>query len=184
MVWDATLERVMLFGGTLGAARHSDEVHTLEYLEVIDQPISHDVSVGDPLELSVGSYGTDLITFQWRKDGEPLVDDDRIGGSNTPMLTISPSKLADSGVYDVLVENDCAILTSEPATVNVIGVPGDMDCDGVVNAFDIEPFLSALFTPSLYVQQYPECDLMLADINQDGFVDSFDIQPFLGLLFP
>ena len=62
-------------------------------------------------------------------------------------------------------------------------VRGDLNCDGVVNAFDIEPFLLALFDPDEYSNQYPDCDINLADINGDGTVDAFDIEPFLDLLF-
>ena len=61
---------------------------------------------------------------------------------------------------------------------------GDLNCDGAVNAFDIEPFLLALFDPEGYLIQYPDCDINLADINGDGAVNAFDIEPFLGLLFP
>ncbi len=64
------------------------------------------------------------------------------------------------------------------------GEPGDLNCDGEINAFDIEPFLSALFDPAQYAIQYPDCDINLADINGDGTVDAFDIEPFLGILFP
>ena len=54
----------------------------------------------------------------------------------------------------------------------------DMNCDGVVNAFDIEPFLDLLFgggTP---------CNACTGDVNGDGNVDAFDIESFLECLFP
>ena len=61
---------------------------------------------------------------------------------------------------------------------------GDLDCDGNVNAFDIEPFIFALFAPREYLDRYPTCDPLLADTNGDGVVDAFDIEPFLRILFP
>ena len=61
---------------------------------------------------------------------------------------------------------------------------GDLNCDGVLDAFDIEPFVLALFDPLEYAIQYPDCDINLADINGDGSIDAFDIEPFLDLLFP
>ena len=61
---------------------------------------------------------------------------------------------------------------------------GDMNCDCTVNAFDIEPFLVALFDPVQYPILFPNCDIQNADINGDGFIDAFDIEPFLKLLFP
>ncbi len=61
---------------------------------------------------------------------------------------------------------------------------GDLNCDGDINALDIEPFLVALFDPTGYPIQYPDCDINLGDINGDGYVDALDIEPFLELLFP
>lgn len=61
---------------------------------------------------------------------------------------------------------------------------GDLNCDGVLDAFDIEPFISALLDPAGYRGAFPKCDLMLADVNEDGTVDAFDIEPFVGLLTP
>lgn len=62
------------------------------------------------------------------------------------------------------------------------GLPGDLNCDGQINAFDIEPFLVALFAPDEYPAQYPDCDINLADVNADGDINTFDIEPFLMLL--
>jgi hypothetical protein len=62
---------------------------------------------------------------------------------------------------------------------------GDMNCDGAVNAFDIDPFVLALISgPSYeaYYAQFPNCDHLNADINADGAVNAFDIDPFVELL--
>ncbi|MGE0482124.1 MAG: DUF362 domain-containing protein [Phycisphaerae bacterium] len=59
---------------------------------------------------------------------------------------------------------------------------GDLNCDGFVNNFDIDPFGLALVSPDDYAQQYPGCDRMLADVNVDGRVDNFDIDPFVDCL--
>ncbi len=61
---------------------------------------------------------------------------------------------------------------------------GDVNCDGQINAFDIEPFILALFDPGQYAIQFPDCDINLGDVNGDEVVDAFDIEPFLELLFP
>ena len=61
---------------------------------------------------------------------------------------------------------------------------GDVNCDGAIDAMDIEPFLLALFDPDGYARSYPDCDIDLADVNGDGILNAFDIEPFLGLLFP
>ncbi len=59
---------------------------------------------------------------------------------------------------------------------------GDLNCDGLVNSFDIDPFVLALTLPEVYEFAHPDCDFMLADINQDGVVNVFDIDPFVALL--
>ncbi len=62
--------------------------------------------------------------------------------------------------------------------------PGDTNCDGALNFFDIDPFVVAILTPEAYPTLYPDCQLLTADVNADNRVDFFDIDPFLALLFP
>ena len=62
------------------------------------------------------------------------------------------------------------------------GLLGDLNCDGVLNAFDIDPFVLALIDPAGYASAWPDCDIMLADINGDGEINAFDIDPFVELL--
>lgn len=59
---------------------------------------------------------------------------------------------------------------------------GDLNCDGVLNQDDIEPFLLAVSDPTAYAAQYPDCDINNADINRDLTVSSLDIPPFFVLL--
>ncbi len=54
--------------------------------------------------------------------------------------------------------------------------PCDANCDGVVDAFDIEPFISLLVGPGT------PCSSCAADTNGDGAVDAFDIEPFINCL--
>jgi hypothetical protein len=61
-------------------------------------------------------------------------------------------------------------------------VPGDVNCDGAVDAFDIDPFVLALTDPAGYDAAQPDCTRHLADTNGDGRVDAFDIDPFVKLL--
>jgi hypothetical protein len=59
---------------------------------------------------------------------------------------------------------------------------GDLNCDGAVNNFDINPFVLALTNPSAYQIAYPDCNVLNADCNGDGVVNNFDINPFVALL--
>jgi hypothetical protein len=62
---------------------------------------------------------------------------------------------------------------------------GDLNCDGVLNAFDIDPFVLVLTSGAPYQAYYaafPDCNHLLADCNCDGAVNAFDIDPFVNLL--
>ncbi|MEW6249681.1 MAG: CHRD domain-containing protein [Planctomycetota bacterium] len=59
---------------------------------------------------------------------------------------------------------------------------GDLNCDGVVDFEDINPFVLALSDPQGYMRAFPQCTLMAGDINGDGRVDFEDINPFVALL--
>jgi probable HAF family extracellular repeat protein len=61
-------------------------------------------------------------------------------------------------------------------------ITGDLNCDGVVNNFDIDPFVLALSDPSGYAAAFPSCDVNLADMNGDGVVNNFDIDPFVACI--
>lgn len=68
----------------------------------------------------------------------------------------------------------------------VVTVPGDLNCDGVVDFGDINPFILALANWELWKLTYPECPEQNADINGDGHyggANGFgDINPFVELL--
>lgn len=56
--------------------------------------------------------------------------------------------------------------------------PCDTNCDGVVDALDIEPLICLLFDPNC-----PPCSPCAGDTNGDGVVDALDIEPFIECLF-
>jgi hypothetical protein len=57
-------------------------------------------------------------------------------------------------------------------------VPGDMNCDGVVNCDDLNPFVQALSDPKQWQLEHPGCPIMNGDVNQDGVFDFGDINAF------
>jgi predicted outer membrane repeat protein len=61
-------------------------------------------------------------------------------------------------------------------------VPGDLNCDGNVNGYDIDPFVLALTDRDGYYMAHPDCYHMNADCNQDGTVNGYDIDPFVQIL--
>ncbi|MBL8878010.1 MAG: thrombospondin type 3 repeat-containing protein [Phycisphaerales bacterium] len=63
-----------------------------------------------------------------------------------------------------------------------VGCDGDMNCDGALDNFDIDPFVMALTDPVTYAATYPDCDVNNGDVNGDGRFDNFDIDPFVECL--
>ena len=59
---------------------------------------------------------------------------------------------------------------------------GDLNCDGVFNGADIDPFFLALGDPNGYRVAFAECDPLLGDTNGDGSLNGADIDPFFACL--
>jgi glucose/arabinose dehydrogenase len=68
------------------------------------------------------------------------------------------------------------------AVFRIASALGDLNCDGDLDFFDIDPFVLALLDPDGYAAAHPACDRSLADMNQDGAVDFFDIDPLVSQL--
>jgi hypothetical protein len=61
-------------------------------------------------------------------------------------------------------------------------VIGDVNCDGEINGYDIDPFVLALVAPGAFQDAFPGCPLANADANGDGEINGYDIDPFVTLL--
>lgn len=68
--------------------------------------------------------------------------------------------------------------------VSLVDSDGDLNCDGVVDVSDVNPFILALLDPEAYGNQFPNCAVDRADMNDDGLIDGRDIQGFVGALIP
>lgn len=76
--------------------------------------------------------------------------------------------------------NPATIVMDAPHIVTaVFELPGDLDCSGLVNFGDINPFVLALTNPATYTDVYPSCSILNADINGDGVANFEDINPFV-----
>jgi predicted outer membrane repeat protein len=62
---------------------------------------------------------------------------------------------------------------------------GDLNCDGVVDARDINPFVRYLTNYASWLASYPGCDPRNGDVNNDGNYGQWvlgDINPFVSIL--
>ena len=110
-----------------------------------------------------------------------------------PNITFSASGLLSgiptvSGTFSPRIKVTDALNRSAEQTFTLLVAPtcallGDLNCDGVVNFDDIDPFVSALGAePLAWNLAHPRCHWLNADCNGDGVVDFDDIDPFVALL--
>ena len=66
--------------------------------------------------------------------------------------------------------------------VEPVPLIGDMNCDGVINFADINPFVLALTGQAAYEAAFPSCRWLNADVNGDSQVNFADINPFVAKL--
>ncbi len=95
--------------------------------------------------------------------------------------------------YTIRSDSPCAPFSSPNPECDLIGawpvgceapgsLIGDLNCDGVVDFGDINPFVLRLTDPAVYAAQFPDCPDANGDIDEDGTVDFGDINPFVALL--
>lgn len=138
--------------------------------------------------------GADVANFLGAFDPTPIDTVPAYNqGEGPPMIEFTvPIATAQSWVDDpasfaglVLVANDVDgdirsrfNFFGNPATLTIDSsdetLLGDVNTDGEVDFFDIQPFIDVLSTPDGFQIE--------ADIDQNGLVNFFDIQPFIDLL--
>jgi hypothetical protein len=181
--WVVTINGSAVNVGVQGyALAVTGDVNNLVCPTVTLPPGPQSVAVGQTAAFSVTATGTLPLTYRWRRGGVPLTDGGNISGATTTTLTIAPVDFADAGDYDAVVGNACGSTTSATAPLAVWAL-GDMNCDGLVDFGDINPFVLALTAGEAgYYAEFPNCNWYNADINGDTQVDFADINPFVAVL--
>ena len=107
-------------------------------------------------------------------------------GTLTGVSSFQIEPLDATSSYGPLVR--CEVVSDDPEGLiieDIIVTPhltGDLNCDGVANVFDIDPFVLALTNPTEYQSTFPDCNVRNADCNGDGLVNAFDIDAFVVVL--
>lgn len=134
---------------------------------ILTPPADATVSAGQVAVFSVAASGTGR-SYQWRRNGVPLVDGPRISGSTMAVLTISNCLPADAGAYAVEVSNACGTVIGGPAVLTVTGgLLGDADLDGDVDLMDVARLQSCFGA-------VPAGDCSVCDWTSDGVIDFAD----------
>ena len=77
------------------------------------QPISQSLNAGTAATFTVAATGTAPLTYQWRKDGTPIL------GATTASLTLSSVQPTDAAAYTVVISNPAGSSTSNVAILAV-----------------------------------------------------------------
>lgn len=85
------------------------------------QPKSAILSPGSPISLSADASGSGPMVYTWLKNGKELFDNERVSGSGSSELTISPATYADLGIYSVVARNEAGTATSASASLSTSG---------------------------------------------------------------
>lgn len=84
---------------------------------ILTSPVSQSAYVGGSVTFTVVANGAGTLSYQWRKDTNPV-------GTDSDTLTLNALSAADEGSYDVVVSNGAGSVTSTPAvTLTVIQPP-------------------------------------------------------------
>ncbi len=133
--------------------------------DIFGQPQDVQVDQGDFAFFAVNVDGI-LTEYQWRKDGQPLSDTERVFGTNLPMIVILDVMPGDAGLYDCVVTTFFVECVSDSALLTVTeDCTADFDDDGAVGPFDLALVLG-FWGPN---PDHP------ADLNGDGVVGPFDL---------
>ncbi len=122
MTYDPTRDAAIIFGGRDRFNDHLGDTWetTGATLDIIQQPSDQTARGGGPASFTVVAEGRGELTYQWRRNGQSLVDGGTIIGSQTDTLTITRVFRSDAAEYDVKVTGECGTLTSERATLSVV----------------------------------------------------------------
>ncbi len=120
-----------------GSATSAAATLTVDTAPTIDTPpASVSACEGTPASFTVSATGTAPLTFQWRKNGNP------IGGATLATFSIGSVTNGDADTYDCVVTNGCGSATSAGATLDVTAPPAPsapapvVTCEGLGASFD------------------------------------------------
>lgn len=152
---------------------------SLSYCDVEGGEAAVEVDSGSLLVWGAGNLDADpLFVSPNGPDGDPSTweDNDYHLSAGSPCIdagiagfTPSTGETDIDGQYRVW-QTGAGIGGRADMGADEFGAPyfGDLNCDGAINVFDIDPFVLALTDAAAYSAAYPACGSILADLNGDG----------------
>lgn len=187
LVTDPTLDRVLRFG--LDGSRQADFARSgaFRFPGQIAERDGGEVLVADALANAVFWFDAQGVLIRRldvpRPRGVGTVE------SGNVLVACDDGLLEFSGIDGALRMShlpghpETALRFIRPLYCRIASVPGDLNGDGALNMFDIDPFVLALVNLPGFRTQYPGVDAVCAgDLNRDGRLNLFDVDPFVELL--
>lgn len=91
------------------------------WLRLEPDPATNEVCAAG--SFAVRATGKGPLTYQWRRNGEPLPSSARVSGTETPTLAFAAIHYLDDAAYDCLVRDACHTVTTRVATLTVLPNP-------------------------------------------------------------
>lgn len=147
MAYDAARGQVVLFGGDTSLGTVGETwVGSGAGPSVAEHPMDVEVESGAVAEFRVTAAGPGQVSYQWYKDGVPIVHAGRVTGMTTNTLLINPVIEDDAGEYHAAVTTGCGDAASEPATLTIRPLcRADYNGSGSVDSSDFFAFLAEFF---------------------------------------
>jgi len=112
-----------LYGTTLyGGAAGDGTIFRLSIdlpLQITRQPRSQTVFAGETVRLSVATFGSLPVFYQWQRSNTNLVDGGNISGANSRVLTLTNVSAEDAAPYSMVVSNAHGQVPSTTANLQV-----------------------------------------------------------------
>lgn len=116
---DAGVYSVVVSSTTCGSVTSSPATLVVnDITKITGQPNPATICSGSNGSLSVTATGSGTLSYQWRRRGV------NVPSGNAATLSFSPATIADTGLYDVVVNGTCGTATSNAVTVTVNAITG------------------------------------------------------------
>jgi len=92
--------------------------------EIVTSPSATELNSGSTLTLTATVRGVAPLTYEWRRNGQLLVNGGRISGADSATLSIANSVVTDGGSYTLTVVNALGTASTQAFTVSVVVLPG------------------------------------------------------------
>ena len=128
------------------------------------------VKVNKPFTLTASATGAGL-SYQWFKDGVPLISTPTISGVNGPVLTVNPAVMANSGNYACVVSSPCGSDSTDIA-IDVLCL-ADCNDDQILSPADFTCWLAAFGAQALpYADQ--NCDTLFTPADFTAWLANYN----------